>query len=340
MSLSLTIVVTGGAGFVGRWLVGRLLSDGHRVIVLDNLSTSHLSNIGEFEGHPMFSFRRHDVTEPILDLVPERVDQIYNLACPAAPGHYQFDPIKTIKTAFLGVLHCLDLARRDSATVLQASTSEVYGDPDHSPQSEDYRGNVSCIGPRACYDEGKRVGETLMFDHERMHGTRIRVVRIFNTYGPYMHPFDGRVVSNLVIQALQGKDITIYGDGSQTRSFQFITDLVEALVRMMNNPSGFKGPVNLGNPREFTILQLAQLVTEKVGSKSKIVHRPLPEDDPKQRRPDITVAKRELGGWEPKVPLEEGLDSTIAYFRGLDLSLFPPPTSNHDIPNPITRKGK
>lgn len=327
----MTIVVTGGAGFVGRWLVGRLLSDGHRVIVLDNLFTSHPSNLAEYASNPKFTFRRHDVTEPLTGVVPEKVDQVYNLACPAAPGHYQFDPIKTTRTAFLGVLHSLELARRDSAAVLQASTSEVYGDPDHSPQEEEYRGNVSCVGPRACYDEGKRVGESLMFDHERMYGTRIRVVRIFNTYGPHMHPFDGRVVPNMIIQALQGKDITVYGHGSQTRSFLFIADLVEALVRMMNNTTGFKGPVNVGNPREFTILQLAQLIKAKVGSQSEIVHSSLPEDDPKQRKPEISMAKRELGGWEPTVAFEDGLDSTIAYFRGLDFSLFPPPTVNHNI---------
>ncbi|MCL6501812.1 MAG: SDR family oxidoreductase [Pirellulales bacterium] len=317
------ILVTGGAGFLGAGLCARLVAEGHDVICLDNFFTSQKSNVAHLLAQPNFELIRHDITQPIW----LEVDQIYNLACPAAPGHYQYNPIKTMKTSVLGAIHVLGMAKRCRAKVLQASTSEVYGDPEVHPQPESYRGAVNPIGPRACYDEGKRAAETLFFDYHRCHGINIRVVRIFNTYGPGMHPFDGRVVSNFIMQALHGKPLTIYGDGSQTRSFCYLDDLLEGLVRMMNGPDDFVGPVNLGNPREFTILELAQLVLRLTGSSSILEYRPLPADDPAQRRPDITLARQRLG-WEPKVPLEEGLARTIEWFRNIDLRRYRPPTPN------------
>jgi UDP-glucuronate decarboxylase len=318
------ILVTGGAGFLGSHLCDRLVEQGHDVICLDNFFTSQKSNIVHLLDKPNFELIRHDVTHAVW----LEVDQIYNLACPAAPGHYQYNPIKTMKTSVMGAINMLGMAKRCRAKVLQASTSEVYGDPEVNPQPESYRGNVNPIGPRACYDEGKRAAETLFFDYHRANRVNIRVVRIFNTYGPRMHPFDGRVVSNFIRQALAGEDITIFGTGEQTRSFCFVDDLVEGLIAMMNGPDDFPGPVNLGNPQEFTIRQLAELVIEQTGAKSRLVQRPLPEDDPMQRRPDIALAKRRLG-WEPTIPLEEGLGRTIDYFRTLDLEAFRPPTPNY-----------
>lgn len=322
------ILVTGGAGFLGSHLCDRLVELGHDVICLDNFFTSQKLNIDHLLERPNFELIRHDVTRPIW----LEMDQIYNLACPASPVHYQYNPIKTIKTSVLGAIHILGLAKRTGATALHASTSEVYGDPTVHPQPESYRGNVNSIGPRACYDEGKRCAETLFFDYHRANGVDIRVVRIFNTYGPRMHPYDGRVISNFVMQALRGEDITIYGDGSQTRSFCYVDDLIDAIIRMMEGPpassrsgNAFVGPVNLGNPDEFTIKELAELVIELTGSSSKMIQRPLPTDDPMQRRPDIAMAKEKLG-WEPKIALRDGLVKTIAYFRQIDLALFRRPT--------------
>jgi UDP-glucuronate decarboxylase len=304
------ILVTGGAGFIGSHLCERLLNEGNAVICLDNFYSGSKKNVWHLIGHPGFELVRHDVTEPYR----AEIDEIYNLACPASPVFYQYDPIQTTKTSVFGTFNMLGLAKRTKAKILQASTSEVYGDPSEHPQHEDYWGNVNPIGIRSCYDEGKRCAESLCFDYHRIHGVDVKVIRIFNTYGPRMAVNDGRVVSNFVVQALKGEDITIYGDGSQTRSFQFVSDLVEGMIRMMATPVGFTGPVNLGNPGEFTMIELAEKVLSKVGGKSKIVFRPLPADDPKMRRPDITLAKKELG-WEPKVSLDEGLDEVIDYFR-------------------------
>ena len=305
-------MVTGGGGFLGSHLCDRLLADGNDVICVDNLFTGDKSNIRHLLGSPYFEYIRHDVIQPLY----VECDQIYNLACPASPLWYQRDPIYTTKTSIYGAFNMLGLAKRTGARILQASTSEVYGDPDVSPQPESYRGRVSTIGPRACYDEGKRVAETLFFDYSRQHGVDIKVMRIFNTYGPRMDVGDGRVVSNFIVQALRGDDITVYGDGSQTRSFCYVDDLVEGMVRMMNSRDGFTGPVNVGNPGEFTILQLAEMVIELTDSSSRIVYEGLPVDDPAQRRPDISLAERELG-WTPNVPLEQGLRMTIDYFRGV-----------------------
>jgi UDP-glucuronate decarboxylase len=303
------ILITGGAGFLGSHLCDRLLTDGHEVFCLDNFFTGRKANIQHLLSHPQFELIRHDVIDPYKI----ETDQIYNLACPASPPHYQFNPIKTLKTSVMGAIHCLGLAKRTKARVFQASTSEVYGDPTIHPQVETYWGNVNPIGRRSCYDEGKRCAETLFFDYHRENHVDIRVIRIFNTYGPRMHPNDGRVVSNFIVQALKHEDLTIYGDGSQTRSFCYVDDLIEGFVRFMNQTETI-GPLNLGNPGEFTMLELAELVLKKVGGPGKIVHRPLPADDPKQRQPDITLAKKHLG-WEPQVPLEAGIERTIAYFR-------------------------
>jgi UDP-glucuronate decarboxylase len=303
------ILVTGGSGFLGSHLCDRLLKDGNEVICLDNFFTGRKSNIEHQLTNPRFELIRHDVIDPFKF----EVDQIYNLACPASPPHYQYNPIKTTKTSVMGAINCLGLAKRVRARVFQASTSEVYGDPAVHPQPESYWGNVNPIGRRSCYDEGKRVAETLFFDYHRENKVDIRIVRIFNTYGPRMHPNDGRVVSNFIVQALRGEDLTVYGDGSQTRSFCYVDDMIEGFVRLMNQTETV-GPVNIGNPGEFTMLQLAELTLKLVGGKSKIVHKPLPADDPKQRRPDITLAKAVLK-WEPTVALEEGLKRTIAYFK-------------------------
>lgn len=324
MSQIKRILVTGGAGFLGSHICERLVSDGHDVICVDNFFTSQKSNVLHLIGKPNFELVRHDVTHPLW----LEVDEIYNMACPAAPGHYQYNPIKTMKTSVMGAINLLGMAKRCNAKILQASTSEVYGDPDIHPQPESYRGNVNPIGPRACYDEGKRAAETLFFDYHRMNHVNIRVVRIFNTYGPRMHPFDGRVVSNFIRQAIEGEDITIFGDGSQTRSFCYRDDLVEAIIRMMNGSDDFVGPVNIGNQGEFTIKELAEQVIELTGSSSKIVYRDLPADDPMQRQPDIMLAKKHLG-WEPKVPLAEGLKKTIEWFRTIDLSEYRAPTPNY-----------
>lgn len=302
----------------------RLVAAGHDVICLDNFFTSQKSNVARLLGKPNFELIRHDVTQPIW----LEVDQIYNLACPAAPGHYQFNPIKTTKTSVLGAINVLGMARRCKAKVLQASTSEVYGDPEIHPQVESYRGNVNPLGPRACYDEGKRVAETLFMDYHRMNRVNIRIIRIFNTYGPRMHPYDGRVVSNFIRQALRGDDITLFGDGQQTRSFCYCEDLIDGMQRMMNGPDDFIGPVNLGNPVEFTVKELAEQVIELTGSSSKIVLQPLPADDPTRRRPDISLAHSKLG-WEPQVPLREGLKRTIEWFRGINLDDYRPPTPNY-----------
>lgn len=304
------VLVSGGAGFIGSHLCKRLINDGCYVICMDNLFTGSKRNIAQLMNHPNFEFVDHDVTLPYeVD-----VDEIYNLACPASPIHYQHDPIKTIKTSFLGALHMLGIAKRCNAKILQASTSEVYGDPEVHPQVESYWGNVNPVGYRSCYDEGKRCAETLFMDYHRQHGLRIKVVRIFNTYGPNMLPNDGRVISNFVLQALRNEDITIYGTGDQTRSFQYVDDLIEGMVKMMATEDDFIGPVNLGNPREFTIRQLAQKVIEQTGSKSKLIYKPLPHDDPQQRRPNIALAQEKLI-WQPLVPLEVGLEHIIAYFR-------------------------
>ena len=304
------ILVTGGAGFLGSHLCNRLLEEGNDVICLDNLFTGNKDNIRHLLGNDYFEFIRHDVTEPIF----LEVDQVYNLACPASPVHYQYNPIKTTKTSVLGAINMLGLAKRVKARILQASTSEVYGDPQVHPQPEDYRGCVNTMGIRSCYDEGKRVAETLFYDYHRMHKLEIKVMRIFNTYGPNMNPNDGRVVSNFIVQALNNEDITIYGDGSQTRSFCYVDDLIEGMVRLMNSRADFIGPVNIGNPGEFTIKQLAELVVNLTGSSSKLIYKPLPSDDPLQRNPVIEIAKKELD-WEPTVPLEEGLKKTIEYFK-------------------------
>lgn len=306
------VLVTGGAGFIGSHLCARLLDDGHEVLCVDNYFTGTKSNIVALLDNPYFELVRHDVTFPLY----VEVDEIYNLACPASPIHYQFDPVQTTKTNVHGAINMLGLAKRLKAKILQASTSEVYGDPTQHPQSEDYLGNVNPIGPRACYDEGKRCAETLFFDYHRQHGIEIKVARIFNTYGPRMHPNDGRVVSNFIVQALKGEPITIYGEGNQTRSFCYVDDLIDGFVRLMRSPKELTGPVNLGNPGEFTIRELAELTIEMTGSRSKITHLPLPQDDPKQRRPDITLASEKLG-WQPKVPLREGLQRTIDYFDKL-----------------------
>ncbi|WP_439619585.1 UDP-glucuronic acid decarboxylase family protein [Hyphomonas sp.] len=304
------ILVTGGAGFIGSFLCERLLETGAEVLCVDNFFTGRRTNVAHLLDNPKFEVMRHDVTFPLF----VEVDQIYNLACPASPIHYQFDPVQTTKTSVHGAINMLGLAKRTRARILQASTSEVYGDPVIHPQTEDYWGNVNPIGPRSCYDEGKRCAETLFFDYHRQHKVEIKVARIFNTYGPRMHPNDGRVVSNFIVQALKGEDITLYGDGNQTRSFCYVSDLVTGLVSLMGTGPEFTGPVNIGNPGEFTIRQLAERVIDLTGSKSKLVHRPLPQDDPRQRQPDITLARDRLG-WEPTVRLDDGLKPTIAYFE-------------------------
>lgn len=305
------VLVTGGAGFLGSHLCERLLTNGAEVISADNYFTGAKANIAHLHGNPYFEMLRHDVTFPLY----VEVDQIYNLACPASPIHYQFDPVQTTKTSVHGAINMLGLAKRVKARILQASTSEVYGDPEIHPQPEDYRGSVNPLGPRACYDEGKRCAETLFFDYHRQHGLAIRIARIFNTYGPRMHLNDGRVVSNFIVQALKGEPITIYGEGQQTRAFCYVTDLVDGLVRLMATPDSVTGPINLGNPVEMTIRQLAEMIIRLAGSKSKLVFEKLPADDPHRRCPDITRAKETLG-WAPRVSLEDGLKETIAYFRG------------------------
>lgn len=307
------ILVTGGAGFIGSHLCDRLIKEGNDVICLDNYFTGSKRNIEHLLGHPYFELVRHDVIQPYF----AEVDQIYNLACPASPVHYQYNPIKTTKTSVMGAINMLGLAKRINARVLQASTSEVYGDPEIHPQTEDYWGNVNPIGIRSCYDEGKRCAETLFMDYHKQNQVDIKIMRIFNTYGPNMHPNDGRVVSNFIMQALKNENITIYGDGSQSRSFQYVDDLVEGAIRMMNSPKDFIGPVNIGNPHEFTILELAKKVIELTQSKSKIVYEELPMDDPMQRQPDIKLAMRNLDNWEPKIQLDEGLIKTIQYFTEL-----------------------
>ncbi len=304
------ILVTGGAGFLGSHLIDHLLDIGHEVLCVDNLFTGTKQNIDHLHGHPRFEFMRHDVCFPLY----VEVDEIYNLACPASPVHYQHDPVQTTKTSVIGAINMLGLAKRLRCKIFQASTSEVYGDPAVHPQPEGYWGNVNPIGIRSCYDEGKRCAETLFFDYHRQHGLDVKVARIFNTYGPRMHPADGRVVSNFIIQALSGDPITIYGDGSQSRSFCYVSDLLEGWLRLMETPAGFTGPVNIGNPNEFTMLELAQLVIELTGSKSALEFRPLPQDDPSQRQPDISVARSRLG-WHPTVQLRDGLTRTIDYFR-------------------------
>ena len=307
------ILITGGAGFIGSHLCERLLAEGNEVICLDNYFTGSKRNIIPLMGNPYFELVRHDVTTPYY----VEADEIYNLACPASPIHYQYNPIKTVKTSVMGAINMLGLAKRIKAKILQASTSEVYGDPTVHPQPESYWGNVNPIGIRSCYDEGKRCAETLFRDYHNQNGVRIKIIRIFNTYGPQMHPNDGRVVSNFIVQALRGEDITIYGDGSQTRSFQYVDDLLEGMIRMMKTGDEFTGPVNLGNPDEFTILELAQKVIDLSGSSSKLVFMPLPKDDPIQRKPDISLARKSLENWEPVVNLEDGLNRTIAYFEEL-----------------------
>lgn len=317
------ILVTGGAGFLGSHLCDRLVEQGHDVICVDNFFTSQKHNITHLIGKPNFELIRHDITHPLW----LEVDEVYNLACPASPVHYQYNPIKTTKVSVVGAINVLGIGKRCKAKVFQASTSEVYGDPDVHPQPEAYRGNVNPIGVRACYDEGKRVAETLFFDYHRSNGVNIRVVRIFNTYGPRMHPYDGRVVSNFILQALRDEDITLYGDGSQTRSFCYVDDLVEGFIRMMNGPDDFIGPVNLGNPDEFTIKELAEIVIELTGAKSKLTYMPMPDDDPTQRQPDIALARQRLG-WEPSVKLRDGLLKTIEYFKSIDLNSFRQPTDH------------
>jgi UDP-glucuronate decarboxylase len=306
------ILVTGGAGFIGSHLCERLLNLGHEVICLDNYFTGSKMNIVHLLGNPYFELIRHDVTMPLF----VETDEIYNLACPASPVHYQYNGIKTIKTSVMGAINTLGLAKRTRSKILQASTSEIYGDPEVHPQHEGYWGNVNPLGPRACYDEGKRCAETLFMNYHEQNNVRIKIARIFNTYGPKMNANDGRVVSNFIVQALQGHDLTIYGNGSHTRSFQYIDDLLDGLIKLMGTPDSFIGPVNLGNPVEFTIKALAEMVIKMTGSKSKIVFLPLPEDDPKQRKPDISLARKELN-WSPKVEVEEGLEKTVAYFRGV-----------------------
>src|SRR5688500_5175165 len=317
------ILVTGGAGFLGSHLCDRLVAQGHDVICLDNFFTSQKNTVAHLLDRPNFELIRHDVIEPIY----LEVDEIYNMACPASPPHYQYNPVKTLKTSVLGAINMLGLAKRTRAKILQASTSEIYGEPSVHPQPESYWGNVNPIGIRSCYDEGKRCAETLFFDYHRSNKVNIRVIRIFNTYGPRMHPYDGRVVSNFIVQAITGQDLTIYGDGKQTRSFCYVDDLVDGIMAMMNGPDSFVGPVNLGNPGEFTINELAKLVLELTGSKSKIVHLPRPKDDPTQRRPDNSLAKRMLN-WEPKVPLRDGLAKTIEFFKSIDLKQYRKPTDH------------
>ncbi|MBC3845187.1 SDR family oxidoreductase [Winogradskyella echinorum] len=307
------ILVTGGAGFVGSHLCERLLNEGNEVICLDNYFTGSKRNIEHLMDHHYFELVRHDITNPYM----VEVDEIYNLACPASPVHYQYNPIKTVKTSVMGAINMLGLAKRVGAKILQASTSEVYGDPTVHPQPESYWGNVNPIGLRSCYDEGKRCAETLFMDYHNQNEVKIKIIRIFNTYGPRMHPQDGRVVSNFIVQALKGEDITIFGEGKQTRSFQYVDDLIEGTHRMMNSRDSLIGPVNIGNPVEFTMLELAKEVVDIVGSKSKITYLPLPQDDPMQRQPDISLAKKELGGWEPKINLKEGLKYTVDYFDNL-----------------------
>jgi len=306
------ILITGGAGFLGSHLCERLLAEGEELLCLDNFYTGSKDNIRHLLGNPHFECIRHDIINPIY----LEVDQIYNLACPASPVHYQYNPIKTIKTSVMGAINTLGLAKRVKARILHASTSEVYGDPEVHPQQEGYWGRVNPIGIRSCYDEGKRAAECLMMDYHRQNHVDVKIVRIFNTYGPRMAVHDGRVVSNFIVQALNGEDITVYGDGSQTRSFCYVDDLIEGLIRMMNSPEGFTGPINIGTPWEFTILQLAEILTQMTGSASRIIFKPLPQDDPIQRRPDITLAREKLG-WEPRIQLSEGLEKTIAYFRSL-----------------------
>jgi UDP-glucuronate decarboxylase len=306
------VLVTGGAGFLGSHLCDRLIERGEDVLCVDNFYTGSKRNVDQLIDHHRFELMRHDVTFPLY----VEVNRIFNLACPASPVHYQYDPVQTTKTSVHGAINMLGLAKRVGARILQASTSEVYGDPEVHPQTEAYWGRVNPVGIRSCYDEGKRCAETLFFDYRRQHDLEIKVVRIFNTYGPRMHPHDGRVVSNFIVQALQNQDITIYGDGSQTRSFCYVDDLVEAILRAMDTPANFTGPVNIGNPGEFTMIELAEMVLRLTGSKSKLIRQPLPQDDPKQRQPDISLAKSALG-WEPKVSLEDGLKETIAYFKGL-----------------------
>ncbi len=310
LNIQSRILVTGGAGFLGSHLCDRLVAQGHDVLCLDNFFTGGKQNISHLLGKPNFELIRHDLVEPIL----LEVDQIYNLACPASPIHYQYNPVKTIKTCVMGAINMLGLAKRVKARILQASTSEIYGDPTVHPQKENYWGNVNTIGIRSCYDEGKRCAETLFFDYHRQNKVDIRVVRIFNTYGPRMHPNDGRVVSNFIVQALNNEDITVFGDGTQTRSFCYVDDLIEGMIRMMNGPGDFIGPVNLGNPNELTILELAEKVIKITNSKSKIINAPLPQDDPRQRQPDITLAGERLG-WKPETDLKDGLEKTIQYFK-------------------------
>ena len=321
MSSLKRILVTGGAGFLGSHLCQRLVGAGHDVICLDNFFTSQKSNLASLLGRSNFELIRHDITLPIF----LEVDEIYNLACPAAPGHYQYNPIKTMKTSVMGAINVLGMAKRCRATVLQASTSEVYGDPEIHPQPESYRGAVNPIGPRACYDEGKRAAETLFMDYHRMNQVQVRIVRIFNTYGPRMHPFDGRVISNFIRQALTGQPLTIFGDGSQTRSFCYRDDMIEGMIRMMENDQELIGPVNLGNPGEFTIRQLAEMVIEMTGSWGGLDFHPLPVDDPAQCQPDISLARQKLG-WEPTVSLQQGLATTVDWFRSIDMSHYRPPT--------------
>jgi len=318
------ILVTGGAGFLGSHLCERLVAQGHDVICVDNFFTSQKANVAHLLAQPNFELLRHDIVQPLW----LEVDEIYNLACPAAPGHYQFNPIKTMKTSVIGAINVLGMAKRCRAKVLQASTSEVYGDPEVHPQPESYRGAVNPIGPRACYDEGKRAAETLFMDYHRAHRLNVRIVRIFNTYGPRMNPYDGRVVSNFIRQAIGGEPITIFGSGDQTRSFCYRDDLIDGMMRMMAAPNDFVGPVNIGNPGEFTIRELADLTVQLCGSSSEIVHRPLPVDDPERRRPDITLARDRLG-WEPTIPLREGLARTIAWFQTVNLADYRPPTPNY-----------
>lgn len=306
------ILITGGAGFLGSHLCERLLKEGNDILCVDNFYTGSKKNIHHLMDNKNFELLRHDVTHPLF----VEVDQIYNLACPASPIHYQFDPVQTTKTSVIGAINMLGLAKRLKIPILQASTSEVYGDPEVHPQPESYRGNVNTIGPRACYDEGKRCAETLFFDYHRQHGLEIKVMRIFNTYGPNMNPEDGRVVSNFIVQALRGEDITIYGDGRQTRSFCYATDLIDGMVKLMNSESGFTGPVNIGNPKEFTMLELAEQIIKLTESKSRLVFQDLPEDDPMQRQPIIDLAKKQLG-WSPEIELTAGLKSTIKYFKNL-----------------------
>ena len=307
------VLITGGAGFLGSHLTDRLLEQGHEVVCVDNLFTGTKRNIEHLHANPRFEFIRHDVTFPLY----VEVDEIYNLACPASPIHYQHDPVQTTKTSVHGAINMLGLAKRLKCRILQASTSEVYGDPAIHPQTESYWGNVNPIGPRACYDEGKRCAETLFFDYHRQHGLEIKVARIFNTYGPRMHPSDGRVVSNFIIQALRGEPITLFGDGNQTRSFCYMDDLTDGLIRLMETPAVITGPINLGNPTEFTMRKLAELVLDETGSSSPIITKPLPQDDPRQRRPDIGLAEKHLG-WVPKIALKDGLKLTVAYFRNLN----------------------